>query len=253
MGRETKILLTLLGLLAGVFVGVVALKLFVPRPPAGTGPDIHATLAASEPVPLVEPPAFEPPASPRAEDYAGRSSRFGGGPPPAAAPGDLLVTPVSYEPPAPAASELPVAVEPAATRAAPPSRFAQPPADLGPPPRFDAPPPRFDPPAELPPPSDPDFSLPATLPAGAGFSPGPAVPRAVDRSGPLPGGGYLTRAGDSWWSLAEQAYGDGRLYRALFAWNRTLDPRVSLVPGTRLEIPPAAQLGAAWPALLPTD
>jgi len=252
MGRETKILLTLLGLLAGVFVGVVALKLFVPRPPAGTGPDIHATLAASEPVPLVEPPAFEPPASPRADAYAGRSSRFGGSPLPAAAAGDLLVTPVSFEPAAAAVSEPPLTAEPLAP-AEPAPRDAEPPADLGPPPRFDAPPPRFDPPAEPPPPSGPDFSLPATLPAGAGFSPGPAVPRAVDRTGPLPGGGYLTRAGDSWWSLAEQAYGDGRLYRALFAWNRTLDPRVSLVPGTRLEIPPAAQLGAAWPALLPTD
>ncbi|NBX30334.1 hypothetical protein EBR04_07830 [bacterium] len=39
MGRETKILLGLLGLLAGVFVGVLSMKLFVPRPPDGAGPD----------------------------------------------------------------------------------------------------------------------------------------------------------------------------------------------------------------------
>jgi nucleoid-associated protein YgaU len=63
----------------------------------------------------------------------------------------------------------------------------------------------------------------------------------------------VARDGDSWWSLAERAYGDGRLYRALFAWNRTIDPRVSLTPGTRLEIPPAATLRTAWPALLPRD
>jgi nucleoid-associated protein YgaU len=63
----------------------------------------------------------------------------------------------------------------------------------------------------------------------------------------------VAQAGDSWWSLAERAYGDGRLYRALFAWNRMIDPRVSLVPGTRLEIPPAAKLGASWPGLLPRD
>ena len=59
------------------------------------------------------------------------------------------------------------------------------------------------------------------------------------------------QAGESWWSLAEQAYGDGRLYRALFAWNRVLDPRVALAPGTVLEIPPLPKLEAAWPKLMP--
>jgi nucleoid-associated protein YgaU len=63
----------------------------------------------------------------------------------------------------------------------------------------------------------------------------------------------VTRDGDSWWSLAEAAYGDGRLYRALYAWNRSLNERVSLVPGTTLDIPPEAKLGAAWSTLLPTD
>jgi len=244
MGRETKILLTLLGLLAGVFVGVVSLKLFVPRPPAGTGPDIHSGLAASEPLPLVEPPALEPPAGPRTEEYAGRSSRFGGPPPPAAAVPDLPVTPVSYEPAAAASSELAGTVEPA-------SAGAEPPADLLPPPRFDPPP--LGPPADLPLPSPPAFTPPASQSAPPAPAAATVVPPAPGGSGPVPGGGYLTCEGDSWWSLAEQAYGDGRLYRALFAWNRALDPRVSLVPGTRLEIPPAAQLGAAWPALLPSD
>ena len=63
---------------------------------------------------------------------------------------------------------------------------------------------------------------------------------------------YIARPGDSWWSLAEKVYGDGRLYRAVFAWNRALDPRVSLVAGTAIELPPRDHLEAAWPALMPT-
>jgi nucleoid-associated protein YgaU len=51
--------------------------------------------------------------------------------------------------------------------------------------------------------------------------------------------------------LAAAAYGDGRFYRALFAWNRAVDPRIALAPGTRLEIPPRPRLEAAWPRLLP--
>ena len=43
MGRESRFMLALLGLLAGVFVAALSLKLFVPRPPRGTGPDIHMT------------------------------------------------------------------------------------------------------------------------------------------------------------------------------------------------------------------
>jgi 5'-nucleotidase len=65
-------------------------------------------------------------------------------------------------------------------------------------------------------------------------------------------GSHLVVNGDSWWTLAERAYGDGRLYRALYAWNRTLDPRVALLPGTRLDIPPVERLTAAWPGLVPT-
>ncbi|MFM8986174.1 MAG: hypothetical protein ACKONH_08980 [Planctomycetia bacterium] len=63
MGRETKILLGFLGLLAGVFVGVLSMKLLVPRPPAGAGPDVHADLVADEPHELVEPPARTMPTS----------------------------------------------------------------------------------------------------------------------------------------------------------------------------------------------
>ena len=64
---------------------------------------------------------------------------------------------------------------------------------------------------------------------------------------------YVASPGDSWWGLAERAYGDGRFYRALFAWNRVIDQRVSLAPGTRLEIPSRARLEAAWPKLMPAE
>jgi nucleoid-associated protein YgaU len=73
-----------------------------------------------------------------------------------------------------------------------------------------------------------------------------------DVAAPRAGSDYVVREGDTWWSVAESTYGDGRLYKALFAWNRTLDPRVSLAPGTRLELPREEQLRAAWGRLVPT-
>ena len=68
-----------------------------------------------------------------------------------------------------------------------------------------------------------------------------------------PGMLYDVQEGDSWWQLAETAYGDGRYYRSLFAWNKTLQPRVSLSPGTTLEIPQTNQLQLAWPKLIPAE
>ena len=60
MGRETKLLLGLLATLAGVFMGVLSMKLLVRRPPPGAGPDVHVDFAATEPADLVEPPQYEP-------------------------------------------------------------------------------------------------------------------------------------------------------------------------------------------------
>jgi 5'-nucleotidase / UDP-sugar diphosphatase len=192
MGRETKLLLGLLALLAGVFMGLLSMKLLMPRPPAGTGPDIHADVAvASEPHDLVAPPDLEPGVTvPRSDvahssddRYVGRTVGF-----------EAAVTENAAGP---------------AVRPLEPASFAVPP--------IDAPPPAVAP-------------SPTASPVGAT---------------------YVAREGDSWWSLAERAYGDGRLYRALFAWNRVLDPRVSLVPGTSIEIPALERLQAAWPTLLP--
>lgn len=209
MGREKKILLTMLCLLSGTFVGVLSAKLLVPRPPIGAGPDIHADTVVAAGHELVEPPAL--------------SAR-----PPAA-----------FEPAADAVAMMPPAdaTEPVAESAE--SFAAPPPAAQSDPPVTQA---AFDEPVVT------GESVGARDPAGDAVSDS-GLPAAA--ASPVPVGVYVTVAGDSWWSLAERVYGDGRLYRALFAWNRSIDPRVSLVPGTRLDLPQRQRLEAATPRLVP--
>ena len=245
MGRETKILLGFLGLLAGVFVGVLSMKLFVPRPPDGAGPDIHADHDFVESHEVVDPPSL----APRAWDFAAApplvsdqaASQQGSIPAPAPSPEPVPppLQPETADTSLAATDDLlpppgePLAAEP------PGSRFAVQPA-VAPPAQdpfltrtsFDQP---VDPVAS-------DVLLPPAQPATP-----PAALASI-----VAGASYTVQAGDSWWSLAERAYGDGRFYRALFAWNRVLDPRVSLAAGTPLEIPPLPKLEAAWPKLMPT-
>jgi 5'-nucleotidase len=242
-----------------VFVGVLSMKLLVPRPPAGAGPDVHTDLAADEPHEIVEPPARTLP-----------TSAFAAAPP--------LVPARANE-----ATAIPLPVDTAIVGgdryAARGGAFAPPVTD--PPASFDpGTPPRRDPfvtaasfeePVDLPPSTPPqpappeagaadDLRRPIPLdtplplderpaPLAAGLS---AEPSRVAAPGSL-AGGHVARPGDTWWSIAERAYGDGRLYRALFAWNRTVDPRITLAPGTPLEIPPLPELAAAWPHLLPAQ
>ena len=239
MGRETKILLALLATLAGVFVGVLSMKLLVPRPPAGAGPDVHVDVASTEAHELVDPPTLSPPDHRPADIVpdTDMTSFADAGPPPAARyaeavkgpeAGDLLPPPMAMEPPVgqslgtPPPTSAIEAREPVSAAAIP------------------AAPPRRDPfvaPA--------GFQMPNTPPPDRETAP---------LAGPMPtvSAAYVANPGDSWWGLAERAYGDGRLYRALFAWNRVIDPRVSLAPGTRLEIPSRVKLEAAWPKLMPT-
>jgi len=231
MGREAKLLLALLGLLAGVFVGVLSMKLLVPRPPAGAGPDIHADFTSAPPVELVEPPtptlpaggfAAAPPlvpAVPAVDDAPPRLPSAFVRPEPAAMPMvETGVVATSLETPQP---------DPPRSRYAP----------RDPPPADDLLPPAA-PPVFVPPSAPPVTSPPADM---------------ARTSGPPPQGVYVVQSGDSWWSIADRAYGDGRLYRALFAWNRVVDPRVTLAPETPLEIPPIDRLAAAWPRLMPRD
>jgi hypothetical protein len=240
MGRETKILLALLATLVGVFVGVLSMKLLVPRPPAGAGPDVHIDVASTEAHELVDPPTLSPPA-PRPANIAAdtdMASFSDTSPPPPSRyaetaivteSGDLLPPPMATEPAvgqslrsAPSTTTV-EAHEPVSAAAVP------------------AAPPRRDPFV-----SSAGFQMPITQPADREAAP-PAGPM------PMAAAAYVTNPGDSWWDLAERSYGDGRLYRALFAWNRVIDPRVSLAPGTRLEIPPRVKLEAAWPKLMPAQ
>ena len=236
MGRETKILLALLATLAGVFVGVLSMKLLVPRPPIGAGPDVHVDVADAEQHELVDPPSPSPPAFGPAtgSPAAGGASFADAGPlvPPRSPEreftpeaGDLLPPPMALEPPvgqSPGTSSSTVEIAasgPVAAAAVP------------------ATPPRRDP-----------FVAPAGLQQ-------PIPQQPIPESAPMPtsAAAYVASPGDSWWGLAERTYGDGRFYRALFAWNRKIDPRVSLAPGTRLEMPSRARLEAAWPKLMPAE
>lgn len=241
MGRETKILLGLLGLLAGVFMGVLSMKLFVPRPPAGAGPDIHTEIADTAVAhDLVEPPRLTM-----------QASAFAAAPPlgPAAvtAPGETWSAPAAAEPRDRhaagdsgfdrAVTSAASAVEPALPRHDPfvaPASFDQATAS-------------------------PSSFVPVDPPAAAGRVEDAHQPLSLDAqlpSGPPPAslaGGHVAQPGDTWWSLAARAYGDGRLYRAVYAWNRARDPRITLAPGTPLELPPLADLTAAWPQLMPAS
>ncbi|NBW97303.1 MAG: LysM domain-containing protein [Planctomycetia bacterium] len=199
MGRETKFLLAVLGVLAGAFLGVLSMKLLIPRPPAGAGPDVDAQESVAVRHDIVEPPALAPLAA--AATSPGRPERR-----------DPFVARAAYEPPADA--------DPS-------------------PPTTDASGPEHRPAAG----EDPEESRP----------PGGISPRSAELVASPITGAHVTVAGDTWWSIAERAYGDGRLYRALYAWNRRLDPRVSSAPGTRLDIPPRSKLAAAWPQLVPGE
>ena len=251
MGRETKILLALLATLAGVFVGVLSMKLLVPRPPIGAGPDVHVDVADAEQHELVDPPSPSPPAFGPAtgSPAAGGASFADAGPlvPPRSPEreftpeaGDLLPPPMALEPPVGqspgnSSSTAEVAASGLASAAAVPAA-----------------PPRRDPfvaPAglQIPITQQPVSQQPITE------SEPPSEPLPTSAATYVSAAAYVASPGDSWWGLAERTYGDGRFYRALFAWNRKIDPRVSLAPGTRLEMPSRARLEAAWPKLMPAE
>ena len=228
MGREKKMLLALLSVLACAFVGVLLTKLLVPRPPTGAGPDVHAEDSAAKSHDLVEPPAFSSRGGSESNTsfVESRSRRatsdFGGGPRLSNSAGEASAQAAS--PPFELTKQELTKEELTKEELTKQDPFVRPAA------------------LEQPLPA-------ATLDAVPVIPAGPSGPPSRS-TGVAAGSWYVAAVGDSWWSLAERAYGDGRLYRALFAWNRVLDPRVSLAPGTRLEIPPQSRLESAWPKLV---
>lgn len=245
MGREAKILLALLGLLGGVFCGVLSMKLFVHRPPTGVGPDVLRVSVTGD--------DRGNPAT-RTSAIALPTSAFAAAPPLASAGVRILADGDVMGPADQPDAEYVAAVaagrfaaEPAVNVTGPASRDAE--VVVPPEPRstsgfakqvaYEEP---------LAPASEPvaDRGMQGTVLAAAGTTSGP---RGGDVLPGAAAGVYAVRVGDSWWSVAERVYGDGRFYRALFAWNKAVDPRVSLVPGTRLEVPPLERLAAAWPGL----
>ena len=250
MGREAKILLGLLGLLGGVFCGVLSMKLFVHRPPSGAGPDVRGVFAATAGRPTSGSPdaasglpasafaAAPPLASPAAlaplNDEVGAGEGWG------SAEHEASIAAPRFE------------ADPESRAVATPSRFA----DRGAPvdePTVDL----FARQVAYEEPAAPVLGAVSPVasaggPRGAGGEVGPHAGRAVAATAaPAAHGVYEVQSGDSWWRVAERAYGDGRFYRALYAWNRAVDPRVSLASGTRLEVPPLEELVAAWPRLVP--
>jgi 5'-nucleotidase len=232
MGRETKLLLAVLASLTGAFLGALSLKLLVPRPPAGAGPDVDPGEAVAVRQIVVDPPSLTLPAMPTMPS----AEIFASAPEMLAPRRPLDPAPVIHDPEVrPSGLEAPVN-EPAVPAAEPI------PSDLDPPPARDLPPPAVVNPTAN---ADRSDAEPAVLEPTA-----PRVDLSPAEPAPL-AGSHITQPGDSWWSLAERAYGDGRFYRPLFAWNRSLDPRVSVAPGTRIDIPPLSRLQAALPALMP--
>ena len=230
----------MLGLLAGVFVGVLSMKLFVPRPPDGAGPDIHTAHEFAETQQVVEPPALARPswdfaaAPPLVSDKAAAAtpaSDLAAEPPVAtvsralaplpAATGDDLLPPPDFaaEPPRSRFAVQPAsAIEPAEHHAA--AAVGSDADHVGPPSAA----------AATPPPAQDPFVARTAWQEPIAAAPPDAAPVAAAESPITAGGRHVVQNGDSWWSLAERAYGDGRLYRALYAWNRVLDPRVALAP-----------------------
>ena len=274
MGRESKFLLSLLGLLAGIFVTALALRLLIPRPPEGTGPDIH-TITFNPFSETVSPPDLTPRPennSPQQEtivsDVEQKQQQF---PNIEASFEPSYVQTQTNELPLPAIKlDTPPTLEPVNKTLSPDVQAPDVQAPDVQAPDVQAPDAKKFPNVEhqnaapwqteeaiqpFPEASTKSVDsvnsqLPLQPPPIANSLPQRSTTKPIKKLSP--GMLYDVQEGDSWWQLAESAYGDGRYYRSLFAWNKTLQPRVSLSPGTTLEIPQMNQLQLAWPRLIPS-
>jgi nucleoid-associated protein YgaU len=65
---------------------------------------------------------------------------------------------------------------------------------------------------------------------------------------------YVAKPGDSFWSIATEQYGDGRLFDALYRWNKRRVKSFDDLPvATELDIPTKIELARRWPDLCPSD
>lgn len=65
---------------------------------------------------------------------------------------------------------------------------------------------------------------------------------------------YITREGDSFWSIAEEVYGDGRLFRALYKYNEPTFPKFDSLPsGSSVGTPTRRDLIRLFPGFCPPD
>jgi nucleoid-associated protein YgaU len=269
MGRETKILLGLLGgLCCGLVVALVA-KLLIVRPPEGAGVDVHPPELSEVGHITVEPPDYGVEIPPERVDSPSAVASTGPSAPPgeaamaAAMPATLGNTGLENPGLSSVADgvRLAAAEEPAGAAG---NEAAGGPAAF-----------RFAGTAHAR--GGPEGGAIDGGAVGEGFaetdsaggggvasSPGggAATDRQVRSETPPPrdppaareirvGTAFVVAEGDTWWSVAERAYGDGRWYRPLYAWNKTLDPRLALRPGTRIVVPTENELEAAWAALVP--
>ncbi|MDB2525587.1 LysM peptidoglycan-binding domain-containing protein [Mariniblastus sp.] len=63
---------------------------------------------------------------------------------------------------------------------------------------------------------------------------------------------YTTQTGDTYWSISEKTYQDGRYFRALFCHNQSNHPDYNLVAGLELNTPAKCELERQWPAECPS-
>lgn len=238
MGRETKILLGLLGGLCCGLVAVLGVKLTLVRPPEGAGVDVHPPEPSAVAHITVEPPEY-PVESPWDRPEALVSVPPAGFTAGSAGPATALAASPTEEASTPS-SEAGAAMADGANMRSDSASGAMPPRT-----RFEG--------VRL-----AAAEAPAKEAAGApvvGAGDDPRVGRSIPPQGReiRVGTAFAVAEGDTWWSIAEQAYGDGRWYRPLYAWNKTLDPRLSLRPGTRIVVPTQHELEAAWSSLVPQD
>ncbi|MGY8748714.1 MAG: hypothetical protein ACKVHR_11765 [Pirellulales bacterium] len=62
---------------------------------------------------------------------------------------------------------------------------------------------------------------------------------------------YKTQTGDTYWSVSEKAYQDGRYFRALFRYNQSMHADYELIPGLELITPAKSELEERWPEECP--